>query len=142
MKLITKNTDYAIRALLYLAEQNGDFLASRTIAEKNHIPLMFMRRILLSLTQAGIVESREGMAGGIRLTRKPKQILIIEIIRIFQGAVLISQCLSRKKVCPYIQHCPLRKELKRIEKKLIQEFTNLTLDKMVPKTAKLKTAIY
>lgn len=131
MKLITKNTDYAVRALVYLANEDKDFISSREIAEKNHIPLIFMRRILQALTQSGIVETREGVTGGVRLARDPKTISITEVIRIFQGDVIISECLVRKRPCLYVRRCALRRELKRIEQQLVQEFDELKLSKFI-----------
>jgi Rrf2 family transcriptional regulator, cysteine metabolism repressor len=133
MKLITKNTDYAIRALIYLAKSTGGFIASRQIAEANHIPLMFMRRILQNLTQADFVESREGVVGGVRLMKNPKKIKIIDIIKLYQKEVTLTDCLFRKNICGNIAHCPLRPQLKKIEGKLIQDLNKLYLSDLLGK---------
>ena len=131
MKLLTKNTDYAIQALLHLAQQPGEFVSSSQIAKTNYIPLMFIRRILQVLSGEGIVASREGISGGVKLAKKPKDIRIIDLMRLFQGEVGITECMFRKKFCHNTKRCALRRHLKRIEDKLIQELHPLTLNDLV-----------
>ena len=69
MKLLTKNTDYAIRALLILAMRKDEFISSREIAEKEQIPLLFLRRILQALLKSKIIESKEGVSGGAEASK-------------------------------------------------------------------------
>ncbi|MGB9642388.1 MAG: RrF2 family transcriptional regulator [Candidatus Ratteibacteria bacterium] len=70
------------------------------MAEKAVVPLFYLRRILSTLARAGIVQTKEGIEGGIKLSRNPSQITLTEIIKLFQGGIQISECLFRKKLCP------------------------------------------
>ena len=72
MKLITKNTDYAVRALIYLTRTGEQFVPSREIAEKEGIPLTFLRRIIQELAREGLLETREGRRGA-PAWRKPRK---------------------------------------------------------------------
>jgi len=84
---LTKRTDYAIRACLYLA--SGDHpgpASSRRIAQHMEIPERFLSQVLGDLTQAGIVEAQIGRSGGYRLRRSPNRLSILELIETVEGA--------------------------------------------------------
>ena len=126
MKLITKETDYALRALLNLAREGG-YLSSREIAGREKIPLHFLRRILQSLIKAGVIESREGAAGGVRLKVRPEKICLTDIIKIFLGRIQFSECVFKKKICTNHATCVIRKRIESIESKVADELGNTTI---------------
>ncbi len=135
MKLITRNSDYAIRTLCLLA-RNSQFLSTREISQKTGVPLAYLRRIIGILVKKGIVESREGKEGGVKLKKKPSQIKLTDIVYIFQGKIQISRCLLRKKICPERKNCPLRKNIERIEKLLTKEFEKITIETLIKERGK------
>ncbi|HQP91702.1 MAG TPA: Rrf2 family transcriptional regulator, partial [Candidatus Omnitrophota bacterium] len=67
MRLITKNTDYAVRALVFMGANQKVFVSARQISEAQGIPYQFLRRILNELILAKLVISKEGVGGGFRL---------------------------------------------------------------------------
>ena len=127
MKLLTKQTDYAIRAVLHLARHRNAFVASRTIAKAEDIPLQFLRRTLRALTGAGLVESREGVAGGVRLKAAPGKIKIADLIRLFQGDIQLAECMFRKRICSNRSTCVLRRRIRKIESIVTREFEGMTI---------------
>jgi len=127
MKLLTKNTDYAARALLHLAGNEGEFISSRQIAVQEKIPLPYLRRILLKLRQEGIISAKEGVNGGVKLRRSPDHIHIGRLIEIFQGRATLLDCVFRKDICFNLKSCPLRKRIKGIEKKVAAELKQVTI---------------
>lgn len=132
MKIITKNTDYAVRALCRLSKEKK-FISTTTISKEEKIPVFFLRKILNILIKSKIVESKEGKNGGVRLIKKPDSIKLIDIIKLFQGEISISQCILRKNLCPFRERCPLRKKLEEIEKTLKKEFEVLTIKSLIEK---------
>ncbi|MCM8822513.1 MAG: Rrf2 family transcriptional regulator [Candidatus Omnitrophica bacterium] len=132
MKLITRNTDYAIRVLCKLAERRR-FVSTTAISKETKVPLAFLRSILGRMIKEKIVVSKEGKNGGIRLEKSPSSINLTDIMRLFQGKVQISQCLLRKKVCPERKKCPLRKRLKEIESFIEKEFKKITVQTLTKK---------
>ena len=130
MKLFNKNTDYAARALMYLSKEKNRFVSSTEISNAVKIPLFYIRRILPELTKNGILISREGLAGGVKLKKKPEVIRILDLIKIFQGDIKISECIFRKKICANRSKCVLRYELKKIENLVEQKFRNITIKKL------------
>jgi Rrf2 family protein len=127
MKLLTKESDYAVRALMNLARHPGDFVSSRDVAHQERIPLYFLRRILQTMIRRGLVESKEGVAGGVRLKAKPPEIRIVDVIRLFQGDIRLSECMFRRKICSNRGTCVLRKRIARIEQMLAQELGTITI---------------
>ncbi|MCX7005499.1 MAG: Rrf2 family transcriptional regulator [bacterium] len=126
MKLLTKKTDYAVRALLRLAQHDGR-LSARRIAAAEHIPLQFLRAIVQTLAQAGYVTTREGVTGGVALARAPRAIRLADILQLFQGTLDMTECLFRKKVCRNRATCVLRHRLLDIEHTVLAKFQRITI---------------
>jgi Rrf2 family protein len=127
MKVLTMNTDYAIRALLSLANKQDGYTSAREIAVLQNIPYQYLRRILQILIRNGLIESKEGAGGGVRLIEETSKIKVADVMRMFQGNVEISNCLVRGEICANRSTCVLRKEMKRIEKLLNDEFGKITI---------------
>ena len=131
MKLLTKNTDYAVRALIYLTRSGDRFVSSREISREDRIPLQYLRRILQILKKEGLVETREGVGGGARLRIAPEKIGVTRLINIFQGKIELAECMFRKQLCHNRQKCVLRKKLQFIEEKVDQELEEITVGSLV-----------
>ena len=127
MKLLTKESDYAIRALLLLARRQDQTLSSKSIADAEKIPLQFLRRILQTLKKAGILSAKEGMNGGVSLARQPCSISLGMIITLFQGNIQFTECLFRKKLCHNRANCVLRHRIMAIEQKVADEFSTISI---------------
>ena len=139
MKLLTKNTDYAVRALVTLAGEEGgknEFVPIRKIAEKQKIPYQYLRNIVQILIKNKLVKSKEGATGGVKLNKRPDKIKMTDLINIFQGDIQLSECMFRKKICHNRKTCPLRKEIKGIEKIVKNEFAKLTIQKLIEVSGK------
>jgi Rrf2 family protein len=127
MKLLNKGTDYAVRALLGLAVSRGELTTARELSAGQNIPYQFLRRILSKLIEEGYVSAKEGASGGVRLAVKPEKIGLMDVLRIFQGEIVLSECMFRKKMCANRATCVLRKRIKSIEQKVAGEFEGITL---------------
>lgn len=132
MKLLTKNSDYALRALACLAREKGCLLSARQIAEAEGIPLAFTRRVLRDLTKAGIIKAREGVGGGVRLTLASEQIRVKRVVELFQGQLGLTDCVFRQDRCRNRRSCLLRQKIQSIEANVIRELEQLTLRDLIP----------
>jgi Rrf2 family transcriptional regulator, cysteine metabolism repressor len=130
MKLITKNTDYAVRALVHLANHPGGVIPASRIALEENIPEKFLRRLLRELIKKGYLVSKEGKGGGVALNKNPKDIRVIELMKIFQGDFQISQCMFRKDICPNRKSCVLRSKVREIEKGLEKKFGEISISSL------------
>ncbi|MEI8033211.1 MAG: Rrf2 family transcriptional regulator [Chlorobiaceae bacterium] len=131
MKVLTKNTDYAIRALLALAANRGSYQSAKSIATDQGMPYQFLRRLLQELLKRNLIVSKGGVQGGFMLERDPDSITVTELIEIFQGKVQVSECMFRKQICGNRARCVLRHEIMRIEQVVQSEFEKVTIGKLL-----------
>ncbi len=127
--MITKHTDYAIRALCEMArnKQSRELFPVAELAEKLKIPRPFLRKLLQILNNKGVLKSYKGQGGGFKLGRPPQRIFVVDLIRIFQGPFKIDKCVLSKDVCPDVRTCLLRKKVVAIEKHMISELKSITI---------------
>jgi len=130
MKLVTRNTDYALRALCYMSKLK-DVVTVDQLVKKLGVPRPFMRKILQQLNKERILESYKGRGGGFKLKATPEKIYIIEIMRIFQGQVRLSGCFLKKDVCPNKGKCVLRKKIRSIEEGVLEQLRQITIASLV-----------
>ena len=93
--MLSKKTQYAFRALSYLAQNygKGPVLISSISLEKN-IPLKFLENILNELKKADLLESKKGKGGGYSLKVSPKNINLAAVIRVINGPIALLPCVS------------------------------------------------
>ncbi|MBQ8163327.1 MAG: RrF2 family transcriptional regulator [Clostridia bacterium] len=105
--IISTRGRYALRVMIDLAENgNGEYIAMKKIAERQGISLKYLERILPVLTQNNIVEGIQGKGGGYRLTRKPEEYRIGEILRLTEGDLAPVACLEHgAKPCEKSAEC-------------------------------------
>ncbi len=130
MKLIARNTDYALRAICYIAQQDKIVTVTELVRVLG-VPRPFMRKILQLLNKKKILESYKGQAGGFKLRLLPKKIYIIQIIRIFQGQVGLNECFLKKDICPNRGKCILRKKIHMIENSVISQLRQINIASLV-----------
>ena len=131
MKLITRDTDYAVRAVAYIAARKGTVLSVAELQEALRIPRPFLRKILQALTRTGILGSRKGIGGGFELLKKPSTIRLTDIIEVFQGALTFNECLFKRKLCPNRRTCVLKKKIDAIERHIIHELRSVVMSDLL-----------
>ncbi|MBR6709353.1 MAG: RrF2 family transcriptional regulator [Clostridia bacterium] len=93
--IISTRGRYALRVMIDLAENgHGEYIAMKKIAERQGISLKYLERILPVLTQNKIVEGIQGKGGGYRLTRKPEEYKVGDILRLTEGDLAPVSCLE------------------------------------------------
>lgn len=93
--MLSKKTKYAIRALIALGQSFGkDSVNISTIAENEHIPKKFLEQILLEMRNAGFLYSKKGAGGGYSLLKDPKEINLVQVIRLTGGPISQLPCVS------------------------------------------------
>lgn len=117
--MISHKAKYALRALVALAEAEGNSLVISEIARRQRIPKKFLEQILLELKHEGIVASRRGKVGGYMLLRRPEQITYGEILRLVDGPIAPLPCLSRTAYqrcadCGGEESCEVRRVFARV----------------------------
>jgi len=131
MKLITRNTDYAIRAICFVAESKKEITSVSELAQKLKIPRPFLRKISQTLNKKGVLASFKGKSGGFKLRHKPKDIFITDLIEIFQGPLKLNECIFKKKLCSSMNSCILREKVVGIEQRVISELGLITIESLL-----------
>lgn len=115
MNFLARKTDYAVRALIYMAEKSPLRISTADLHRDLALPRSFMRGVLQTLQKAGYLESVKGQGGGFVLSKPVEAIYLNDLFVLFQGSLSMGDCLFRKKLCVCARSCPLRREIKEIE---------------------------
>ena len=106
---LSRKSDYALRAVMHLAGLPKGKLASiGAVAEAQSIPREFLAKILKDMTWAGILVSFQGVTGGYRLARAPKDVTFLDVIEAMDGPIKINLCVTSPKNCEHSKNCTLR----------------------------------
>ena len=127
MKLITRDTDYSIRALIHIARNKDRIISITELVRELGTPRPFLRKILQSLSTSGVLKSYKGKSGGFELVRKPEKIYILDLMEIFQGKFKLTECLFKKKICPNQISCELKSKLDSLEELVENKIKEITL---------------
>jgi Rrf2 family protein len=108
---ISKRTDYATRAVLALAISEAEApVKLEELARRTAVPRSVLEQVMPTMRSAGIVRSERGARGGYRLNRRPDEITLERIVRLFQGQLAPIGCATRRhpEPCPMTVDCSLR----------------------------------
>jgi Rrf2 family protein len=107
---ITRQADYAVRAVFYLARLGSDQRAATSqIAPEQRIPPSFLAKIVSQLSVAGLLQTSRGARGGVSLARSPEKISLLEVVEAIDGPILLNECVGDNKgACNFSEDCPMR----------------------------------
>lgn len=107
---ITKQTDYAMVLLTYVAHQARDSVhTARDLASATGVPRPMVGKILKALTREGLLESHRGARGGYSLSRAPEQLSLGSIVDALEGPMALTECLEESTSnCSIVSLCPVR----------------------------------
>lgn len=97
---LSLTTGYAIEALTCLARSTSQNMRVSEIAEMADIPSAYLSKIFQRLAEAGIVESKRGYKGGVRLNRQPETLTLLEIDESVESASTCPHAAHANKVSP------------------------------------------
>lgn len=131
MKLINRDTDYAVKALLYITQKNPEKTSVSELVETLDIPKPFLRKTLQTLNRKGVLDSSRGKGGGFILAVPPEEIFLTGLIDIFQKPVELTNCIFKEKICSDVETCPLKKRINAIEQNVISELKSITIESLI-----------
>lgn len=105
---LSRKADYALRAVMHFAGMPKGKLASiGAVAKAQKIPREFLAKILKDLTWAGILVSYQGVTGGYRLARAPKDISFLDVVEAMEGHISLNLCCMGDE-CEHYKGCRMR----------------------------------
>ena len=106
---ITRQADYALRAMIYLAKLDPTRRAATSqIAEEQRIPPSFLAKIISQLSIAGLIHTSRGARGGVSMARSPEEVSVLEVVEAIDGPISLNDCTGDPSACPFGEDCPLR----------------------------------
>jgi len=135
MEFIKRNTDYALRALVYMAETGDERpYPMGEIATATGTPETFLRKVVQKLDAAGVVSTKRGVGGGVSFRKAPEVISIFEVVEAVQGPLAINKCFVSDRGCVDQAACLIRKNLGEIQADVVDLFKTATVAKLAMHT--------
>jgi Rrf2 family protein len=129
---ITRQADYALRAMLYLARLDANQRAATSqIAEEQEIPPSFLAKIISQLSIAGLIHTSRGARGGVSLARKPEDVSLLDVVEAIDGPITLNECTQDPDLCTFGDSCPLHEVWCETQADLVRKLRDSTFDKLL-----------
>ena len=130
MLRISKMTDYAIMVMVELNASGGEVLSAHALAERSHLELPTVSKVLKLLVKTGLVNSYRGASGGYVLERNARDISVAEIIAAIEGPIAMTECSVEEGLCAQEALCSLRGNWQRISIAVAKAMEGVSLAEM------------
>jgi Rrf2 family iron-sulfur cluster assembly transcriptional regulator len=133
--IFSKKCEYGLQGVLYLAAHLDEIVtSSEDISKALGIPKEFISKILQSLTESGIVESKKGKNGGFTLAKAPSKIRLIDVVAAIDGLDIFNSCVLGFPECSPDHPCPVHQQWGELRTKAYNMLTDETIDKFRDRT--------
>lgn len=137
--LIPMRVDYAVRMLVFLAMQSDQkYTPTSQIAQQQHIPEPFLLRISADLSRSGLIESRRGPTGGVRLALPPSDITVGKVVDCVDHSFAAIDCLSEPDACLISGACSQRELWGDVEQMLLNYLFQIKIEDLAEKQRQLQ----
>jgi Rrf2 family iron-sulfur cluster assembly transcriptional regulator len=119
--MLAVTTKYAIKALQHLAKQDSrHFMQVNALSQAIEVPGPYLAKIVKALAARGVVETRRGFSGGVRLSPREGTLTYYDICIALDDPVVISSCLLSKESCNSQDPCPIHVEWRKTKELLVK----------------------
>jgi Rrf2 family protein len=131
---ITRQADYAIRAVRYLAKQGlNQRAATSTVAQEMKIPPSFLAKIISQLSIAGLLHTSRGARGGVTLARDAKDISLLDVVEAIDGPILLNECVGDPADCVFSDDCLVHPIWVEAQETLVKRLRETKFDQLAVK---------
>jgi len=110
---LTRQSNYAIRTLIYCAVNDPELSRVADIARAHSISELFLFKLIKPLVTAGLLQTVRGRKGGIRLGRPAAEITLLDTIRLTEESFSMAECFEDgESSCPLTGSCDLNAALR------------------------------
>jgi Rrf2 family protein len=126
---ITRQADYAIRAVRYLAKQGpNQRSATSTVAKEMKIPPSFLAKIISQLSIAGLLHTSRGARGGVTLARAPGEISLLDVVEAIDGPILLNECVGDPAKCAFSDDCLVHPIWMEVQESMVKRLRETKFD--------------
>ena len=108
--MFSQTVEYALRAVVHLADKAPAPRTTDQIAEATLVPKAYLSKVIQGLCRSGIVRSKRGIGGGIALVKTPSELTILDVVNAVEPIARIRQCPLGLKTHG-VRLCPLHKRM-------------------------------
>ncbi len=108
--MFSQTVEYALRAVVHLADQAPSPRTTEQIANATRVPKAYLSKVVQGLCQAKILQSKRGLGGGVTLTKAPSELTILDVVNAVEPIGRIREC-PLGLTAHGIRLCPLHKRL-------------------------------
>ncbi|HNS06939.1 MAG TPA: Rrf2 family transcriptional regulator [Anaerolineaceae bacterium] len=130
---ITRQADYALRAMVYLSQKSDSPTSTKEIAKAQGIPPSFLAKIISQLSLKKLIIASRGANGGVALARPASNISLLEVIEAIDGEIALNQCTVSIGNCDRAEDCPLHIIWQETQDELVTKLRNTTFDRFSKK---------
>jgi Rrf2 family protein len=130
---LSRKSDYALRAVIYLARIPPErYGRVSEIAKAKGIPQAFLAQILPLLANRGVVKSQQGAHGGYALARPPAEITFLEVIECVEGPLRLNKCVEGSHDdCSILDSCEMQHVWSQAQDQMIAFLRSVTMSDML-----------
>lgn len=131
--MLSKTTEYALRAIVYIALHNdgGHKVGIKEVANELDLPQPFTGKILQDLVRKGVIASAKGPGGGFYLHKPASEVTLLDVVRNIDGLEAFNRCGMGMKQCSNTHPCPLHNDIKCSRDHMLQVLSSKTIQAMV-----------
>ncbi len=124
--MFSQTVEYALRAVVHLADHAPDPRTTDQIAQATHVPKAYLSKVIQGLCRAKVVQSRRGLGGGVALVKPPAELTILDVVNAVEP-------IARIRTCPLgleahgVRLCPLHRRMDQALGLVEAAFRNSTL---------------
>lgn len=137
---IPRKIEYALRAMIHLADHPDGVANGAEIARDEQIPKYFLEKVIRDLMHRGLVRSRRGPGGGYQLAQPPETISFKDIIEAVEGPITLNVCLEGSAVCSLQPTCRMFRVWEEGQRVLLEVFSQTNLHEITSSRPRLLTA--
>jgi len=131
--MISQTVEYALRAIVTIAQHEGQPCTAQQISKITHVPAPYLSKLMQRLVRAGVARSQRGLHGGFILTKEPDELTIWEVVDAVEPFKRIHECpLGIKSHGSTL--CPLHKRLDVAMEMVEKQFRNTTIADVLAET--------
>lgn len=105
---LSRAGDYGLRIVLELARREpGATVSARELSQMQDVPQPFLAKVVGRLVEAGLLETRRGVAGGASLARDAGDITVLDVVEAVEGPIILNECLLEDEPCDRVAICPM-----------------------------------
>lgn len=128
MLRFTKQLDYGLMAMRYIAEHRDDATVGvKRIADEFGIPVELLAKVCQRLAKGGLLVGQSGPRGGYRLTRPPSVVTVGQVVRVLEGPLAMVSCMADHGDCAQASRCTLRKPARKLQAAIAGLLDTMTL---------------